>query len=173
MANHRSGHRSAGRSETKVTNGTTRGSGRRVLVVNDTQEILELFTELLGDLGYEVKLMSFAPNELTRIKQARPDLIIVDFVLGGVEKSGWQLLQKLKMDRETDAIPIVACTAAVGAVREQEGYLTEQGIVVLLKPFSMDQLHVAISKAFELRGSAIGTNREDGPGGGAASSASD
>ncbi len=129
----------------------------RVLVVNDTQEILELFNQLLGDLGHEVSLMSFAPNELSRIRDEAPDLIIVAFVLGGAEKSGWQLIQKLKMDRDTERLPIIVCTAAVHEVREQEGYLTEQGVVVLLKPFGLDQLDAALDKAFELGAHAVGT----------------
>lgn len=143
------------RNSRTAANGTSRG--KRILVVNDTQEILELFNEVLTELGHETTLMSYAPNELHRVKLAAPDLVIVDFVLAGEEKSGWQLIQKLKMDRQLQSIPVIACTAAIHAVREQEGYLTEQGIVLLLKPFTMDQLRVALDKAFELHGRAIGT----------------
>ncbi|MFN2483454.1 MAG: two-component system response regulator [Candidatus Limnocylindria bacterium] len=135
--------------------------GKRILVVNDTQEILELFDDLLSHLGHEVTLMSFAPNELDRVKQARPELIIIDFILGGREMDGWQLLQKLKMDRDTERLPVIVCTAAVHEVREQEGYLTSQGVVVLLKPFSLDQLGVALEKAFLLQTSAMGITRPD------------
>ena len=135
---------------------------KRILVVNDTQEILELFDDLLTSFGHEVTLMSFAPNELDRIKQADPDLIIIDFILGSREMDGWQLVQKLKMDRDTERVPIIVCTAAVHEVREQEGYLTGQGIVVLLKPFSIDQLGVALEKVFALNDSAMGTVRPDG-----------
>ena len=39
---------------------------QRALVVNDTQEILELFDEILSGLGFEVVLMSYAPRELDR-----------------------------------------------------------------------------------------------------------
>ena len=120
---------------------------KRVLVVNDTQEILELFEEILGGMGYETVLMSYAPRELERIREAEPDLIILDFLMGDRELLGWQLLQKLKMDRRTDAIPIVVCTAAVQDVQEQHGYLTEQGVIVVLKPFNVDQLEEAVQSA--------------------------
>ena len=121
-----------------------RSSKRRALVVNDTQEILELFAEILEGLGYETVLMSFAPRELERVRETEPDLIVLDFLMGERELLGWQLLQKLKMDRRTDSIPIIVCTAAVKAVEEQQGYLTEQGVVVVLKPFNVDQLEEAI-----------------------------
>jgi CheY-like chemotaxis protein len=124
--------------------GMNQSSKRRALVVNDTQEILELFAEILEGLGYETVLMSYAPRELERVRETEPDLIVLDFLMGERELLGWQLLQKLKMDRRTDSIPIIVCTAAVKAVEEQQGYLTEQGVVVVLKPFNVDQLEEAI-----------------------------
>jgi CheY-like chemotaxis protein len=135
------------------------GRGKRILVVNDTQEILELFEDLLGELGFEVSLMSFAPRELQRIREVRPDLIILDFVFGQRELLGWQLLQKLKMDRGLDSIPVIVCTAAQHEVMEQEGYLTEQGVIVVLKPFNVDQLEEAVSRALDIGDSAVGLNR--------------
>jgi CheY-like chemotaxis protein len=135
------------------------GKGKRVLVVNDTQEILELFDELLGELGFEVQLMSFAPRELQRVREAQADLIILDIVFGQRELLGWQLLQKIKMDRGLDSTPIIICTAAVREVSEQQGYLTEQGVIVVLKPFNVDQLEEAVERALSLGRTAVGLNR--------------
>ena len=130
---------------------TDTNSGRkRVLVVNDTQEILELFEVILDGLGLDTILMSYAPRELDRIRQVAPDLIILDFLMGDREPLGWQLLQKLKMDRRTDSIPIVVCTGDVRAAHEQQGYLTEQGVTVVLKPFNVDQLEDAVRRAIDL-----------------------
>ena len=138
----------------------TRPKGGRVLVVNDTQEILELFQDILEPMGFEVVLMSYAPRELDRIREVEPDLIILDFLMGDREMLGWQLLQKLKMDRRTDSIPIVVCTAAVRAVNEQQGYLTEQGVLVVLKPFNVDQLEEAVRSALSQRATARGIVEE-------------
>jgi CheY-like chemotaxis protein len=123
---------------------------KRVLVVNDTQEILELFEEILQAMDFDVILMSYAPRELDRIREVNPDLIVLDFLMGDRELMGWQLLQKLKMDRRLDTIPIIVCTAAVKAVEEQQGYLTEQGVLVVLKPFNVDQLEGAVRRATQM-----------------------
>jgi CheY-like chemotaxis protein len=124
---------------------------KRVLVINDTKEILELFRDVIeGEMGQEVVLMSFAPDELSRIVDEQPDLVVIDFVIGDREMDGWQLLQKLRMHPTTVGIPIVACTAAVKAVREQEAYLLEQGIEVVMKPFTVDQLEGAVTRALKL-----------------------
>lgn len=123
---------------------------KRILVINDTKEILELFRDILGDgMGHDVTLMSYAPDELVRIVEEKPDLVIVDFVIGDREMLGWQLLQKMRMHPVTAEIPIVACTAAVRQVRESEAYLLEQDIGVVLKPFTIAQLESAVRNALE------------------------
>jgi DNA-binding response OmpR family regulator len=121
---------------------------RRILVVNDTPEILDLFRDILEEEGYEVVLHSYASRDLDEIKTVRPDLIVLDFIIGG-EDHGWQLLQKLQMDRETESIPVVICTAAVGLVRELEGHLRAKGISVVLKPFDIDDLLLQVNAAWQ------------------------
>src|SRR5438093_5105395 len=110
------------------------------MVINDTQEILELFREILvEEAGYEVTLSSFEPLMMDRVKEIKPDLIISDHVFGE-EKVGWQFLQRLKMDRETTGIPIIICSGAVRELKEMEGYLMSKNIGVLYKPFDIDEL---------------------------------
>lgn len=118
----------------------------RILVINDTQEILELFRDILEDEGYEVVLYSFAITDMREIERIKPDLIIADYLFGG-ERTGWQLIQKLKMRRATAKIPVVICTAATMQVREIEGYLQAQGIALVPKPFDIDDLLVTIKRA--------------------------
>lgn len=112
----------------------------RILVVNDTQEILELFRMLLEEEeGHEVILSGFPFEQISDVEKIKPDLIILDFIFGD-QKSGWQMLQMLKMQRSTSSIPVIVCTAALDAVREQEGYLVSKGVHVVYKPFDIDQL---------------------------------
>ena len=112
----------------------------RILVVNDTQEILELFRMLLEEEeGYDVVLSGFPIQQVKDIEHIKPDLIILDLVLGD-EKTGMQMLQMLKMQRSTATIPVLVCTAALQIVREQEGYLVSQGVHVVYKPFEIDDL---------------------------------
>jgi DNA-binding response OmpR family regulator len=109
-------------------------------VVNDTQEILELFRMLLEEQeGYDVVLSGFPIQQVKEIEHIKPDLIILDLVLGD-EKTGMQMLQMLKMQRSTATIPVLVCTAALQIVREQEGYLVSQGVHVVYKPFDIDDL---------------------------------
>jgi DNA-binding response OmpR family regulator len=119
-----------------------------ILVVNDTQDILDMFQELLEGEGYEVTLSSFPTKKIKEIEQIKPDLIILDYIFQG-EKEGWQMLQLLKMQPSTAKIPVIICTAAERVVREQEGHLNAQGVHVIYKPFEIDALLDLIENALQ------------------------
>ncbi len=120
---------------------------RRILVVNDTQEILDLFREILEEDGYEVFLYSYAFHDLAEVKRIKPDLIILDYLIGG-EQYGWQMLQKLKMDRQTATIPVIICTAARRELADMEGHLKAKGVSIVLKPFDIDDLLLQVGAAW-------------------------
>ena len=122
----------------------------RILVINDTQEILDLFRIMLEGEGYEVVLSGFPFQQISEVEKVNPDLIILDIIFGD-EKIGWQMLQLLKMKRSTAYIPTIVCTAALNAVREQEGYLVSQGVHVVYKPFDIDHILTTIKLALESR----------------------
>ena len=121
---------------------------QRILVVNDTQEILELFRMILEGEGYDAILSGFPIQQIHDVEEINPDLIILDFVFGD-QKLGWQMLQMLKMQRSTESIPIIVCTAALDMVREQEGFLVSQGIHVIYKPFDIDHLIANVKQLLE------------------------
>ena len=120
----------------------------RILVVNDTEEILQAFRDLLEDEGYEVHLSGVAFSNVDGIIRLAPDLIILDYVFGQ-EKVGWQMLQLLRMHRGTAAIPVIVCTAATHAVREIDGELIARGIRLVAKPFDIDELLTAVRQALD------------------------
>ena len=126
------------------------GPSKHILVVDDTEDILELFRDIIEDLGHRVTATTFAPEDLAQVISISPDLAILDIQMGGDSAPGWALLQKMKMSRETDAIPIIVCSVATTEVKEQESWLISKGIRIVRKPFSVDELELAIAQAFEL-----------------------
>lgn len=121
--------------------------GARIMVINDTPELLDLFRELLEPEGYDVVIYSYAPFELAEIERIQPDLIVLDFIIGRAN-AGWQLLQMLKMRRTTATIPVIICTAQTNFVRQIEGYLAAHDIRVVPKPFDIDDFLLAIRQMF-------------------------
>jgi CheY-like chemotaxis protein len=122
---------------------------KHILVVNDTEEIVELFRDIIEGMGHRMSAMTYSPEELAAVREAEPDLVILDLMFGG-EARGWQLVQKLRMAPDMAATPVIVCTADVVSAREREGWLLEQGIKVVLKPFSVSDLERAVTKAFDL-----------------------
>ncbi len=121
---------------------------KHILVINDTPEILDLFRQMLEEDGYRVSVDRFtvdADKKLADIKNFDPDLIILDYMIGN-EAPGWQLLQLLKMDRETRSIPVILCTGAVRQVQDLQSHLEDMGVAVVLKPFDIDYLLGEITK---------------------------
>ncbi|HEX4204670.1 MAG TPA: response regulator [Ktedonobacteraceae bacterium] len=132
----------------------------RILVVNDTPEILEMFQILLEGEGYEVVLSSFPYQKIGDVEEIHPDLIILDYIFHG-EATGWQMLQLLKMQRSTAHIPVIVCTAAENAVREQEGHLLAEGVRVIYKPFEIDELLAMIKDAFKTQQQSISNQKHE------------
>ena len=123
---------------------------RHILVVNDTEEILDLFRDILEGMGHRMTAWSYSPDDLAKVTEVKPDLIVLDLMLGPTELQGWALLQKVRMSRETEDIPVVLCTAATNWVREQEGWLAANAVKVVLKPFKIEHLEHAIEHALGL-----------------------
>lgn len=117
-----------------------------VMVVNDSKEILELMQTILEEENYQVFIHSIRMHDLNLVKEKNPDLLIIDQVMGG-NFAGWEFIQKMKLDRETTAIPIIMCTAATKLVNEIQEQLDHKNVRVILKPFDIDELVTEVKAA--------------------------
>lgn len=129
-----------------------------LLVINDTPAILQVFRDLFEDEGFRVTLDTFSSFDTVakfeQIKTLCPDVIILDFLIGA-EPLGWQLLQLLRMGRETAGIPVVICTAAVRQVEELGAHLLIMNVQVVIKPFEIDDAVAAVRRALADIGSTL------------------
>ena len=126
------------------------GKSQHILVVNDTEEILDLFRDIIEGMGHRMTAWSFSPDDVAKVTEIEPDLVILDLMLGPTELQGWALLQKLRMSPPTQDVPVIVCTAATNWVREQEGWLAANAVKVVLKPFKVQHLEHAIRQALDL-----------------------
>jgi response regulator RpfG family c-di-GMP phosphodiesterase len=84
----------------------------RILVINNSDDILAMFQKILATDSCEVFPQIFLNSDLREVRKIRPDLIILDFYVGR-EGVGWEFLQLLKMETTTALIPVLICTTAV------------------------------------------------------------
>ncbi|HLQ60282.1 MAG TPA: response regulator transcription factor [Candidatus Acidoferrales bacterium] len=119
-------------------------SGQKVLVVDDEDHILELARLYLSREGYQVEGVGDGAAALTRFSQLKPDLVVLDIMLPGVD--GLSICKEI---RKQSQVPIIMLTArdevtdkVVGLEVGADDYLT--------KPFHPQEL-VARAKALMRR----------------------
>ena len=80
-----------------------------ILVVEDNPANMKLALFLLESAGHTVLCATNAEAGLTTAREARPDLILMDIQLPGID--GLEAIVLLKQDEATRAIPVIALTA--------------------------------------------------------------
>ena len=83
-----------------------------ILVVDDTDEIRMLLVATLEAAGYGVVEASDGSGVMQWIEDTRPDAIILDLMMPGID--GWQTLQDLKAREDTRDIPVIISSALRG-----------------------------------------------------------
>jgi len=105
----------------------------KILVVEDNPDCLQMFGFFLRHMGYEPIEAQDGREAIYYAKNARPDLIILDW--GHPDMSGLDVLALLKQDSTTSGIPVVVLTAmAMDNIRTKA--LQAGAAAFLVKPTS-------------------------------------
>jgi two-component system nitrogen regulation response regulator GlnG len=116
----------------------------RILVIDDEESICWSFREFLGDEGHHVDTAPSAEEALRRIGEIRPDAVILDVRLPGID--GLTALPGLR-DRSGGS-PVVVMTA-FGDLKTAVRAVEAGAFDYLVKPFDLDQAGVMIRRALE------------------------
>jgi two-component system NtrC family sensor kinase len=125
---------------------STIGKGRKILVVDDEEDILGLVTQILLRQGYEVQGASDGQSALVHLGRNRFDLIISDWKMPGL--SGQQLYQRLLETNPEAAMKMIFMTGDVLS-EKTEKYLSEHGKTCLTKPFSVAEFQQVVGEIFQ------------------------
>lgn len=82
---------------------------KKVMIVDDDPEILELFRDILEDRGYQIITYTRGWEALQGVSRDQPDLIILDIMMPRV--NGYEVCQILKENPTTQKIPVIFLTA--------------------------------------------------------------
>ena len=107
---------------------------RTVLVIDDNEDILELFQRYLTHQNFEVITIRKSNELLSIAQRVRPSVIILDLMIP--DQDGWDLLQILQHHRETQLIPVIICSI----LPQKELALSLGATAFLEKPFSEEAL---------------------------------
>jgi DNA-binding response OmpR family regulator len=119
---------------------------KRILVVDDEDDILNFLELVLVEKGFEVVTASGGQEALTKAKLERPDLVLLDIMMPQMD--GWEVLKLLRADDETAQIPVAMLSARTEAGDRVQG-LQEGAIDYICKPFSLQELLGKIELIFQ------------------------
>ncbi len=122
---------------------------RKILVVDDENDILNFLELVLSEKGYEVVTASGGQEALTRAQLERPDLVLLDIMMPQMD--GWEVLKLLRVDEETAEVPVAMLSARTEARDRVQG-LQEGAIDYICKPFSLSELLGKIEAIFSQAG---------------------
>lgn len=118
---------------------------KKILIAEDNPASREFLLELLGAQGYHVTATEDGESALKKAKEEPPDLLLLDIQMPGMD--GYEVLRRLRADRDTASLRIVACTAYAMSGDEEkaiaagfDGYIT--------KPIRAAALRTQIEKLF-------------------------
>jgi DNA-binding NtrC family response regulator len=122
----------------------------RVLIVDDEPDMLENCTRILGKAGYECLTVSDSLKAMSLLESERPDLLLTDLRMPGVDGLGL-----LRRARQVDPhMPVIILTAFASFESAVEA-VKEGAFDYVPKPFSVDQLKLAVDRALAQRRLAV------------------
>jgi DNA-binding response OmpR family regulator len=118
---------------------------KKILVVDDNTEIQELVAIILMAEVYEVDLLSIGDRVANSIRLFKPDLIILDIMMG--ELDGRVICKTLKSDPKTMAIPVILFSASHEIATAADVSKADDFIA---KPFDIDVLASKVKRLISL-----------------------
>ena len=118
---------------------------RKALIVDDEQDICLILAEHLRHWGFEPTHLLEGKNVVEWAQKNNPSLILLDLMLPDID--GYTLCETLKLDRETNLIPIIMITCRSEEDDKIHG-LQVGANRYLTKPITADRLNQAIHNVF-------------------------
>lgn len=115
--------------------------GKKILIVDDDPDLLEIMDYLLTEAGYETSLLLRGDHIIAQITLFCPDLILMDVMLAGMD--GRLICQCIKSDiKNTMPVILISGTHNLRQVMQQAGAPND----FVAKPFDLDFLLSSVAR---------------------------
>jgi DNA-binding response OmpR family regulator len=121
-----------------------KGRPLKALIVEDEADMGQVLVEHLRRQGFTPTLVTQGTAAVRAAREIKPDVILLDLMLPDID--GFTVCETLKLDRDTNLIPIVMETARTGREHVVHGWQVGANRY-LTKPFTLDELNAAIAEA--------------------------
>ena len=118
-------------------------TAKKVLIIDDEKLLVRSTCMVLKHFGYDATGVMGGEEGLEVAKEFLPDVILLDIMMPGMD--GWQVLEKLKQNEITRAIPVIIFTAR--EYSNGKALAAEKGAAEFIaKPFEPEALRQTINE---------------------------
>jgi DNA-binding response OmpR family regulator len=122
---------------------------RRVVYIEDEQEMIDLVRLILNRRGFEIIGANGGRDGLDLVRQMAPDLVLLDLMMPDMD--GWDVYQQMKADDGTQNIPVIVVTAKAQSIDKVLGLHIAKVDDYISKPFSPQELVDSVEKVLARR----------------------
>ncbi len=122
--------------------------GPTILIVDDTPANLIVMVDYLGSHGFSLVVAQDAEEAIERARFARPDLILLDVMMPGM--NGFEACRHLKLDEQTSQIPVIFMTALSDPNDKIRGFQAG-GVDYITKPFQLEEVLARVNTHLALQ----------------------
>jgi two-component system, OmpR family, response regulator VicR len=117
---------------------------KRVIYIEDEQEMIDLVRLILSRKGYEVLGANGGRKGLQLVIDQLPDLVLLDLMMPDMD--GWEVYQQMKANDTTRQIPVIVITAKAQSIDKVLGLHIAKVDDYISKPFSPQDLLDSVEK---------------------------
>src|SRR4029078_3208764 len=115
---------------------------RTVLIVEDDPDASDILAALLRDRDFDPQQTESGEEGLRLARERRPDIVFLDLMLPDLD--GYRICEALKMDRDTNPVPVIMVTAMTAAEDQLRGFRVGADAYVC-KPYTPSDIDEAIA----------------------------
>ena len=119
-----------------------------ILIVDDTPTNLEVLVDYFADNRFDPFVATDGESALEQINHARPDIILLDVKMPGID--GFETCRRLKASKETEDIPVIFMTALSDTVDKVKGF-TLGAVDYVTKPIQHEEVLARVTTHLTLR----------------------
>ncbi|MBI4878785.1 MAG: response regulator [Planctomycetes bacterium] len=87
---------------------------KKVLIIDDDRSTVKFLAVVLDEHGYETDSAFDGKEGLLKVKEARPDLVVLDVMMP--KKSGFTLFKQMRKDEKLRDLPVLMLTGVAGVL---------------------------------------------------------
>lgn len=92
---------------------------KKIILVEDDTFLIEIYSTKIKEAGFELVLAKDGEEVLKKLQEEKPDLLLLDIVLPGID--GWEVLKRVKDDPHLEDIKIITLSNLSQKEDEEKG----------------------------------------------------